>query len=200
MLAALAATPAIAGGANPVVWLVWVSLGLPVAGAFAGAGCAERRGFAVSIGLLLAWLLPMWLAAESAQRGTALAAALGLWGIGLALGTALRSRGPLGAAGAALALALVLSGAPAGFWCTPAAPWSAGTTAALLRLDPQAWLLPAAGVDFLRLEAIYEPVGADRIGPDLWNAWGNLAGWGALVVGCLLALLARPGRRKAAAA
>ena len=125
-------------------------------------------------------------ARESLPLTGGLGATLGLLVLGLGLGRGL-GMGVLWVG----VLGWVACALPAGFWLVDGPAWSPEWTARWLLLDPAALALEAAGVDFLRLPSVYDALGGDALGPGLWIAWGGLAGWGALVVGWVLALLGR---------
>ncbi|MCP3919450.1 MAG: hypothetical protein GY711_28260 [bacterium] len=84
--------------------------------------------------------------------------------------------------------ALVCAGA---CWL-PGLGWSPPVAARLLDLSPATLVIESAGIDWMRHPAVYEPVGADAIGPELRLPWrGKLAGPVVLLVGCTLTLVAR---------
>ncbi len=161
----------------------------PALGALA-AGFRLRK---IPLGLALvlgagAWVW-VWRGRPDLSLWGGLGATCGLFALGYGVSAAL-GLGRMGWAGLAL-LTWALIGAPAGYWLPDVAPWSPKVTACLLLWSPAALAIESAGGDFLRLPAVYEPFGADALGPSLWIAWGSLAGWGALVVGCLVAQMGR---------
>lgn len=180
-------------GADWKAWLWWAALMAPCAGALSACSVQWRS----RLGGVLVWCV-IWILFCNARRldeGNVLAGfgvLVGLLSLGWILGLiGLRSgrgHGAFSGALLALGLSLLLIGAPAGFWLFSDPPWSPAVAARLLDFSPAALLMEAAGVDFLRLPAIYGPVGADSMDPNLRLAWGNLAGWGGGVLGLCLSL------------
>lgn len=184
-------------------WLWWAALAAPVAGALgwragkqpAGQGSWLRLwpGALVVAAWGEAWLwVTWWYPVEFSREAWwgGLGAVLGLaamgWGMALFLG-----RGAGWSCGRATlwvaAATSVFYAWPIGFGLSGSPHWSPTITALALSCSPAGLALECAGWDWMRMPAIYEAAGADRIGPDLRIGWGSLAGWGALVVGCLLA-------------
>ncbi|MDF1838981.1 MAG: hypothetical protein P1V35_14010 [Planctomycetota bacterium] len=171
-------------------WLWWAAVFAPCAGAWVTC-IPQRWGRALGLGSwCLAWLylgrdLPL------SPRVAGLGALLGLMSLGGFLGIlgAGSKAQPLTGAWIALALPVFLIGLPAGFWLFTDPPWPPAVAARMLDLSPAALMMESAGVDFLRLSAIYGPVGADSMDPNLRLAWGNLAGWGGCVLGLCLAMV-----------
>ncbi|MEM8711279.1 MAG: hypothetical protein AAGG01_10030 [Planctomycetota bacterium] len=62
-------------------------------------------------------------------------------------------------------------------------PWSPEVAAELLNLSPRAFVMEIAGADWMRFATVYEPVGTDRISPDLRPGYapGSATGWGRVV-------------------
>ena len=176
-------------------WLWAAALLAPVAGALAWRGSLPSfwglwPGWLVLLAWGEAWMWAAWLlptGSHSVHFVGALGGLLGLvalgWGLAL-LGAALVRWDAAGAGLWVAALTLLFAGAPVGYWLSGPAPWGPEATATLLSLCPHGLVLEAAGVDFMRMPGIYDSAGADRIGPDLRIAWGTLAGWGSLVLGC----------------
>jgi hypothetical protein len=177
-------------GALPLVFgvdaarsLAWAALWAVPAGVLV-ARAGSRVAAPLALGAPLAALLVL---RDFPRPLGALGAVLGLAALGVALGRATSAAARWRVAGLALACAALLAGLPAGGGLAAGAPWSAPVTARLLDLSPVVLAEEAAGFDWLRHPAVYEPAGADAIGPDLRVARGMLAGWVLLVVGCALA-------------
>ncbi len=180
-------------------WLWWAALVAP----WAGALCATNPRPLYRVLGSLSWCAAWWFVGRElplAQLLGGLGALLGLLSLGWFLGTWFGGFGGAqsraGGAWWALALAIFATGIPAGFWLYTDPPWSPEVAARLLDLSPAALLFESAGADFLRLPAIYGPVGADSMDPNLRLAWGNLAGWGVCVLGLLLSMAAHAWRRR----
>ena len=178
---------------------LWLSVWAACAGALLAAERLPR-----ALAALLPWALALvWMRAAAPESSSPLAP-LGLAGFefvfaafccGAALARACAR--PLSVATAALLIASGLSLAPSLGGLFGPAPWSARVSARLLDLSPQCLVAESRGVDWLREPAVYEPVGASSIGPEIRRAYrGVLAGWVSLVVGC--AALAWASRRGSA--
>ncbi|MEM1452557.1 MAG: hypothetical protein AAF957_26995 [Planctomycetota bacterium] len=96
----------------------------------------------------------------------------------------------------ALLVAAAADGAAAGWGAlAPAPPWSPGVAAALLDLSPRAFVLESGGVDWMRHESVYGPVGTDRLGPGIRSGWGGSVAPGLLLVVGSVAVVLRCGVR-----
>ena len=182
--------------ADPVRALAWLTLSAPVLGCLA----AGTRGRLLGAHLILPgacmFVLVLQDAASPATLPTPLFAAAALTGLhffGFGWGCLFPGARPSSAAAMALGVA-VLAGLPSwGGWVR--APWSPAVAARLLDLSPVVLTQECAGVDWMRHAAVYDPVGTHSIGPDLRSPWrGALAGPATLLVGCLLAAIARRSR------
>ncbi len=170
-------------------WLWWAALMVPCTGGLAAACQRFWLGLLASLSWVAVWCwLGRNLSFENWLGG--LGGLVGLLSCGWCLTLLVGKKSPISASLLALALCLFLTGVPAGFWLFSDPPWSANLAARLLDLSPAALLLETAGVDFLRLPAVYGPVGADSMDPNLRLAWGNLAGWGVGVLGLCLSTVA----------
>ncbi len=189
----LGAWPIGPAGPDPVAALAWLAILAPAAGLLAAA-----RGLALfPWGWLVPalWVLPLaWAAARSPRPIPALAwAALcwtGLWAAGAGLGVVARARGwnPWSAAGLLLLASGALALAPAR-GAIASTPWPVPAARTLLDLAPTSLVIESAGIDWMRHPAVYDPVQSDRFERRAWR--GALAGPVLLLVGCLLAVLAR---------
>ncbi len=170
-------------------WLWWAALVAPCTSALATGCWRPWLGGMASLSWLVAWT---WLGRDLPREHLlgGLGGLVGLLCCGWAMGQIAGPRSVLSAALMALVLCLFLTGAPAGFWLFSDPPWSPSLAARLLDVSPAALLMESAGVDFLRLPAVYGPVGADCMDPNLRLAWGNLAGWGVGVLGLCLSTAA----------
>ncbi len=170
--------------------LAWLAVWAAPAGVLAGAW-----GGRAACSVPASWALGLWLVSPPVPRlGWALAALAGLFAAGLGLGrilgrfldggrTAAVWTGAGGLfLGAALACALPALGMVAG-----EAPWSPAAAAGWLDLSPASLVVEVGGLDWMRHPAVYAPVGADSIGPELRQPFGALAGMTVLLVGCSLA-------------
>lgn len=180
-------------GPDPVAALAWLAVLAPAAGSL-----AATRGLSL---LPLGWLVPVlwtlpvaWAGASSPRPLPGLAwAALawtGLYAAGAGLGLVARARGwnPWATCGLVLLASGLLAVLPAR-GSIASAPWPVPAARALLDLAPPALVIECAGVDWMRHPAVYDPVQSDRFERRAWR--GALAGPVALLVGCLLAALAR---------
>lgn len=183
-LGLLGLLPGAAGALETRAWLGWLGLAAPALGTWlAGSGLAPAGLVAVPLG---------WLALGALATGGvapwAACVVLGAYGAGVALG---RRRGAR-ASGAALAVTLVLAGAPVGFgWLAGGAELArAGApelAARLLDLSPLVLVFDCAGYDWVHAQPeVYARAGVEWFPRRPWS--GNLAGPAVLVVGCLLAL------------
>lgn len=190
VLGLLGLLPGAAGALEPRAFLGWLVLVAPALGAWL-AGCG--LGPLGLVALPVAWLL-LGALATGAFAPWAACGVLGLYGAGVALG---RRHGAQ-ASGAALAVTLVLAGAPQGFgWLAGGAELArAGApelAARLLDLSPLVFIFDCAGVDWVHAQPeVYARAGIEWFPRRPWS--GHLAGPAVLVVGCLLALLV-PGPR-----
>jgi hypothetical protein len=196
---ALGLLPGVAGGLDPVTALGWMALCAPAAGALCGARGLALFPFSLSVPAL--WVLELTLVAARVERGfpTPLWAACALGGL-FAFGHALGGRSPaplrspLVAAGALLSLGLFLAGAPQGFGLVAGGtelarlhPWLA---ARLLDASPLVLVFDCAGWDWTHAQPeVYAGAGVEWFQRRAYP--GNLAGPAVLVVGCVLASLAR---------
>lgn len=94
----------------------------------------------------------------------------------------------------AVALAVMLDGAPAGWGllkgppgsASGGAPWDPGVAAILLDGSPRAFVMESGAVDWMRHPEVYGPVGTDRIGPELRTGWvGSVAPHVTLLLSCV---------------
>jgi hypothetical protein len=181
-------------------WLWWAALIAPCAGSLGAHSLRIWRRAGVALVWCAAWF---WLGRglEVVDRLGGLGALLGLLCMGGLLGGLVGPRtagrnAPFAGALLALGLSLLLIGLPAGFWLFSDPPWSPEIAARLLDCSPATLMLETAGVDYLRLPAIYGPVGADSMDPNLRLPWGNLAGWGVCVLGLCLSMAGSAWRRR----
>jgi len=191
---ALGALPGAAGALDPVTVLGWMALCAPAAGAACGA-----RGIALLPGALVpaTWMLQLAWVQSGAERGFATlgwagCALSGLFALGLALGR--RARSALPTAGALLFLGLVLSSAALGFGLVAGGAELARShphlAARLLDASPLVLVFDCAGWDWVHAQPeVYADAGVEWLQRRAYR--GNLAGPAVLVVGCLLAILAR---------
>jgi len=196
--ALLGGLPGPAGALDPVALLAWLTLVAPAAGVLAAASGASFFPFALVVPA--GWLFALVAAELHAPRRleTPLAAAallVGLFGLGYALGR--RSREPARAAGLALLVFLVLSGACMGFGVlangSALAPAHPRLARALFDLSPLTWAYDCAGWDWGRAQPdVYAGAGIEWFQREPWPA--TLTGSAVLLVGCFLALLVRAPR------
>jgi len=193
-LGLLGLLPGAAGALEPRAFLGWLVLAAPALGAWlAGRGLPPLGQLAVPV---------VWFALGAAATGEFAPSAACLVGGLFALGTALGRRSGAHASGAALAVTLVLAGAPLGFgWLAGGAELArAGApelAAWLLDLSPLVLVFDCAGFDWTHAQPeVYAQAGVEWFPRRPWS--GNLAGPAVLVVGCLFAFLV-PGPRARAA-
>jgi hypothetical protein len=161
---------------DPVRAIAWLAIWAPAAGAVAQS--FGRPGLLVPAGFV-AWLI----SAPFDHRISAIGAILGLTSLGWGLGTwfdVARAR----VFGVLLLLSATLAGLPSAGGRGSGAAWPPEVAAVLLNLSPATLAAESAGVDWMTRPAVYEPVGADAIGPDLRVPYRRLAGWVVLLVGC----------------
>lgn len=165
----------------PPVHLVWLSLVAPALGVLA----ASTLPFITAALLPAVWFVPLALTTD-ARLPTPLwggCVAAGLYALGLALAPRARADA-FGRAGLVLIAGLTLSIAPArGSFARE--PWPPGGARALLDLSPTALVMESAGLDWMRHDSVYEPVGTDRF--ERRARRGVLAGPTLLLVGYLFA-------------
>ena len=192
-----------AGALDPLALAAWLALVAAPLGTLGGAAVFERRT------MLLPTALPplVWAALlVSTARGEIGAARLpepfiaamavaGLWTLGVGLGASFPARAWRTAALlllAGLLLALLPTGAGA-----LAQPWPPEVAARLFQLSPLTFVLERGGLDWLRHPAVYDPLGAASIGPELHRAAsGVLAPALLAVVGCAFVLASWSARRR----
>jgi hypothetical protein len=191
--------PSATGALDPVAACAWLALFAPAAGILAGAEAPRR----VLVALLVpaAWALGLALVGAREPRALptphwAACALVGLFAAGWALGV--RVRAPLGAAGHALFLGLVLAGASSGFGLLAGGSELARAhpeaARRLLDLSPLVLVLESAGRDWTHAQPeLYARSGVEWVQRRPYP--GNLAGPAVLVVGCALAWLARAAHR-----
>ena len=186
-LGALGTLPG-ARGPDPLAELAWIALIALPCGLACGALELKLWPFAASVPAL--WMKALALAGALSERAlaTPLWSALcwsGLFAAGWGLGR-WRASGPRAAAALAC-LSVVLAVLPsAGSFA--GRPWPPAVAARLLDLSPVSVCMEAAGVDWLRHPAVYEPAGALDIDPGLRQPFrGKLAGPALLLLGCALA-------------
>ena len=201
-----------AGAVEPVLYLAWLALLAPAAGALAGARGLGLFPFGLAVPGL--WLAALALAGASAAGGgppgspplprpfQAALVVTGLFAAGLAFGCrspradpALALRVGCARAGLLLLVGALLAGL-AGRGGAPGRPLEPGLAALALDLSPVTLALESAGVDWMRDPAVYDPAGTDRFLRHRWR--GSLAGPLTLLVGCALALAAELRRRRPA--
>jgi hypothetical protein len=195
-LAALAlpgALPGARGVPDPVALLVWLACVAAPIGALAGG--RRTIAFPHAAAIPGAWMILLALVDASAPRDLATplpagAAVAGLFLFGFAAGRAFAFERALSIAGALLGLGALLVLLPlAGGWL--AAPWPGPWSAILLDLSPATLLVECAGVDWLRHPAVYDAAGTADLDPARRGPFAPaLAGGIALVLGCVLAVLA----------
>jgi hypothetical protein len=217
LLGGLGALPGAAGALDPVTLLGWLALWAPAAGALCGAHGV--RLFPFGLAVPGTWLLLVAALGADGQRGPATplwagAALGGLFALGVALGRlacgpAPRAEGfallgglALPTAGLALLGGLALALLPTGGGLLAGGAELARThpraAARLLDASPLVLVLDCAGWDWTHAHPeLYARAGVEWFQRRPWP--GNLAGPASLVVGCVLAGLARA-RRGAAAA
>ena len=173
------------GFGAPVGILAWLPLVAPMGGAWMGRWSRAWRAWtpplAWGLALMMTRGLPMpWMAALFVAS---------LYAIGMGIGAWLpRER----AAGSCFLLVAALSLAPT-MGGRLERPWPPAVSAQLLNVSPVAWSLEGAGVDWMRHPAVYELAGTANIDPSMRTQHRNwLAAATLLVLGCLLALLAKP--------
>jgi len=193
-LGGLGLLPGAAGAGDGNTLLGWLALCAPALGARLAGGGAGWELALVPSGWTLAWL-----ACADTRSPWPPCVVAGLFAAGVALG---RWRG-CGAAGAALHATLLLAGLSLGFGVLAGgaelAPHAPVLAARLLDLSPLVLVFDAAGSDWLHAQPeVYARAGVEWFPRRPWS--GNLAGPTVLVVGCLLAVLARPAHRAPAAA
>ncbi len=174
---------------DPVLALAWLAIWAPAAGALAQS--FGRLGLLVPAGFV-AWIL----STPFDHRFAAVGAILGLTSVGWGLGTWMdvaRAR----IFGVLLLTSAMLAGLPGAGGRDSGAAWPPEVAAVLLSLSPVTLAAESAGVDWMTRPAVYEPVGADAIGPDLRVPYRRLAGWVLLLVGCGICGGARLHRRRA---
>ena len=179
--------------AQPLAHLAWLALVAPALGALAAAALPAP----LALALPLAWGVPLALAAAGAPPTPwwGGCVVLGLYGLGFACGALRRADAPA-CAGLLLVATLALALAPArGAYAR--SPWPPSVARALLDLSPTALALEAAGVDWMRHAAVYEPVGSDRF--ERRGRRGSLAGPTLVLVGYLAAVGAQLVSRRLAA-
>jgi hypothetical protein len=203
--------PGGAGAFDPLALAAWLALVAAPLGALGGAAALGRRGAAAlerRTKGLPAWSPPLvWAAlvllaargeigiARLPAPGVAAAAVAGLWALGVGLGACCPARAWRTAALLALA-ALLLAHLPTGAGAL-ARPWPPELAAQLLELSPLTFVLERGGLDWMRHPAVYDPLGAASIGPDLHRAAsGVLAPALLAVVGCALVLASWSARRR----
>jgi len=186
-LGALGAIPG-ARGPDPLAELCWIALVALPCGVACGALLLRPWPFAASVPAL--WMTALALAGVSSERTLAspLWAApcwTGIFAAGWGLGR--WSRAGVRSVAAALCLSILLAVLPsAGAFL--GRPWPPKIAARLLDLSPVSVCMEAAGVDWLRHPAVYEPAGALDIDPGLRQPFrGRLAGPALLLLGCALA-------------
>jgi len=165
-----------------------------VGAALAAAPLGALAGTWGAVGVLAVGLA--WAASPTLGFGGgpwALAALLGLAAGGRAAAslTALLGAGRTGRPHGAAALGLLVLGAGLHGLATRGglgrAPWPPQVAARALDLSPATLVAECAGLDWLRRPAIYNPAGADSIGPTERAPYEPaLAGGLALVLGCAL--------------
>jgi len=151
---------------------------------------------AATLGVRVAWSVPaLWalglclVAPVPPRVDLALACLVGLFAAGLGLGRCLdrqRSAAVWSGAGAVFLGGALASALPALGGVAGEAPWSPAWAAGWLDLSPVALVVEVSGLDWMRHAAVYAPVGADSIGPELRQPHGTLAGMTVLLVGCTL--------------
>lgn len=173
------------GGQDTATGIAQLSLAvLPASLLFASV--PGRRLLALAL-VVVSSLLP--LAMLAVPDGTGLAVVLASLGLlGGALGRLVRAERALAAAAILLSMQAVLELLPGLGGVLGPAPWSPAVAAHLLDAAPSSWLVEAAGLDWMRHERIYDPVGSSSIGPDLRLALRpTLAGKALLLGSCAIA-------------
>jgi hypothetical protein len=211
LLGGLGVLPGAAGALDPVTLLGWLALWAPAAGVLCGAHGVRLFPF----GLVApgTWLLLVAVLGADGVRGPATplwagAALGGLFALGVALGRLVHGPAPRAAglalrtAGLALLGGLALALLPTGGGLLAGGAELARThpraAARLLDLSPLVLVLDCAGWDWTHAHPeLYAGAGVEWFQRRPWPA--SLAGPASLVVGCMLAGLARA-RRGAAAA
>lgn len=172
------------GRGDPALALAWLALWATPAGCLAAARGPGRAWLAPAV-----WSggLALLLGGAAPELPWGLAAGAGLFGLGAGLG----ARDPRAALARAAALLLggaLLAALPSCGGVAGEAPWSPVLAARWLDASPASLVVECAGIDWMRHPAVYAPVGADAIGPQLRLPWrGSLAGPTVLMVGCALA-------------
>jgi hypothetical protein len=192
---ALGALPGRSGALDPLTVLGWLALLAPGAGALcAGRGLAL---FPFALAVPGAWSLVLVQAQLRAPRALsaplfALCALVGLFALGFAAGR--RARCGIRAAGLLFYATLLLSGAATGFGLLAGGDELArtrpGAAARLLDLSPLVLVFDCAGVDWTHAQPeVYARAGVEWLQRRPYR--GILAGPAVLVVGCILAVVAR---------
>ena len=186
-IGALGAIPG-ARGPDPLAELAWIALVALPCGIACGALELRPWPFAASVPAL--WMSALALAGVSSERTLAspLSAALcwtGIFAAGWGIGR--WTRAGVRSVAAALCFSILLSVLPsAGAFL--GRPWPPRIAARLLDLSPVSVCMEAAGVDWLRHPAVYDPAGSVDVDPALRSAYRPaLASSIAFVVGCALA-------------
>lgn len=170
------------GSGDPLLVLVWAALAAPVAGAIAAR--ASLGPWPWGLAAPSAWVLALVWTGASSPRDVptplwAAGAWMGLFALGAAASELLGKRDVRAPYVAAL-ISLALNCAA---WAPGklGAPWSAETTALLIDLSPVALVAECAGLDWMRVEWLYEAAQTDRFERAAWR--GELAGPTCLLVG-----------------
>ena len=177
----LAGIPALAGvrgdAARALAWLALVA---------APAGALARPLGVTAVLVPLGWIGAQWASAGRAPGWESLVL-LGLFAAGRGLADPLR---PAAGAGALALGALLLAILPSLGGLFGPSPWPPAVAARLLDLAPTTWVVESAGLDWMHHPAVYTPIGADAMGPEVRTPLGApLAGSVALLVGCALSIL-----------
>jgi len=167
---------------DPLLLLAW--LGLCAAPCGAALGALGLRPWPYGAAVVGAWGALMVSVAGTAEREVAtplwgVLALAGLVAFGAALGSLLARPGQVALGLACLGLALALLPIAPG---VEGAPWPVGVASLALDLSPVTLVVEASGVDWMRTAGVYDSAGTDRLERAAWA--GELAGPGALVLGC----------------